>query len=480
MTGRNVDFAGGRRLLHNAGAMRVSKLIGPDLKRVLESTPEALTEEVLDELHPEDLAETMGELADPQVRQLLAMLPIETAAELLERLPEERAAELVQGMDTRLSALLVTEMAADDRADLVQELPADAREEILDKIEQHEPEVAEDVRALTAYDEESAGGLMTTEYLTIEPALSVARAIEHVRQLARDQDVESIYYVFVVAYDKLVGVLSLRDLILSEPDQQVSDVMTENVVSVEADQDQEQVAQEMARYDLSMIPVVDAQGRMLGVVTVDDVIDVLEEEATEDLHKMAAMVPIEESYFQTGFFAFVRSRVTWLVVLFVGELLTAGVMEAYEAQLAAAMDLVIFIPLIISSGGNSGSQSSSLIIRALALGEMVPGDWSRVFYRELGMGLALGGMLALVGFARAFLGTGISGVDPLAMGLTVGCSVVAVVTLGTLVGSLMPLMIQRLGLDPAVSSTPFVASLVDVLGLIVYFTIARWIFALGF
>jgi magnesium transporter len=459
--------------------MRVSQLIGPELKRVLEQSPESLSEEVLDELHAEDLAEVMAELVDDQVRQLMAMLPLETAAEVLERLPEERAAVIVEGMDPRLSALLVAEMAADDRADLVQELPETARAQILDHLEAHEPEVAEDVRTLTAYDEESAGGLMTTEFLTIEPELSCGDAIGRVRDLAHDRDVESIYYIYVVTHGTLVGVLSLRDLILADPGAPISEVMTQNVVRVEAQQDQEQVAQEMAHYDLSAIPVVDGQGRMLGMVTIDDVIDVMEEEATEDVQKMAAVVPIEESYFETGFFAFVRSRVTWLVVLFVGELLTASVMHAYEAQLAAVMDLVIFVPLIISSGGNSGSQSSSLIIRALALGEMVPADWRRVFYRELGMGLSLGAMLAVVGFARAFMGVGLSGADPLAMGLTVACSVVAVVTLGTLVGSLMPLAIQRIGLDPAVSSTPFVASLVDVLGLIVYFTIARAIFAMA-
>ena len=189
---------------------------------------------------------------------------------------------------------------------------------------------------------------------------------------------------------------------------------------------------------------------------------------------MAAMMPIEESYFQTGFFEFMRSRATWLIVLFVGELLTASVMSAYEAQLAALMDLVMFVPLIISSGGNSGSQSSSLIIRGLALGEVAPRDWPRVFGRELGMGIALGVTLGIVGFFRAYLGHGIE--YPLVMGCTVAMSLVAVVTVGTLVGSLMPLAIKRLGLDPAVSSTPFVASMVDVLGLVVYFSVARLMF----
>jgi magnesium transporter len=206
-------------------------------------------------------------------------------------------------------------------------------------------------------------------------------------------------------------------------------------------------------------------------------VDVMQEEASEDAQKMAGLVPIDgERYFDIGFRAFVRSRITWLAVLFLGELLTANVMHRYEAQLAAVMDLVLFIPLIISSGGNSGSQSSSLIIRALALGEMAPRDWPRVLAKEAAIGLTLGGMLGAIGFVRALFGT--SGTAATAMGLVVALSIVAVVTLGTLVGSLMPLAIKRLGLDPAVSSTPFVASLVDVLGLIVYFSLAHLLFAL--
>jgi magnesium transporter len=460
--------------VHNTAAMRVSKLIGPDLQKVLESDPTALTEEVLEELHAEDVAEVAAELPEEQVDQLLTRLPLELASDVLTRLPSDIASEALQRLDTEVAAQLLTEMAPDDRADLVQDLPEEVGQALLDQIEAREPDVAEEVRTLVAYGEDTAGGLMTTEYLSLAPELTVAEAIEAVRRMTREQDIESIYYIYVVAYDRLVGVLSLRDLILGEPGERIEEVMRENVVSTRPDDDQEQVAQTIARYDLSAVPVVDGQGHMLGIVTIDDVVDVMVEEATEDAQKMAAVMPIEEGYLETGFFELVRSRITWLVVLFVGELLTASVMDAYEAQVAAVMDLVIFVPLIISSGGNSGSQSSSLIIRALALGDVKPQDWARVLTRELGMGLALGGMLALVGFARAFMG---AHVNPWSMGLTIGCSVVAVVTLGTLVGSLMPLAMQRLGLDPAVSSTPFVASLVDVLGLAVYFTIARVIFA---
>lgn len=457
----------------NGAAMRLSKLIVPDLQRILDQEPDQLADAVA-EIHPEDLAEVVNELSAERATEFARLLPPDLVADVLERLPEEMRVQIVAAIGPETSATLITEMDPDDRADLVAELPEQVREEVLAEVAQQEPAIAEEVIALSAYDEDSAGGLMTTEFLALWPELTVSEAIEEVRVATQERDLETIYYLYVVAYDKLVGVLSLRDLILSDADAKLSTVMTDNVVTMLASTDQEDVAKTIARYDLSALPVVDDGGRMLGVVTIDDVVDVVIDEATEDAHMMAAVVPIEESYLQTGFVEFFRSRITWLIVLFVGELLTASVMGAYEADLAAVMDLIIFVPLIISSGGNSGSQSSSLIIRALALGELSPKDWPTVFMRELGMGLSLGLALGAIGFARAYLGHGIDA--PAAMAWTVSTAIVGVVTMGTLVGSLMPLAIRRVGLDPAVSSTPFVASLVDVLGLVVYFSIARAVF----
>jgi magnesium transporter len=450
--------------------VHVSKLLAPDIEKALEGDATGLAS-ALEELHAEDLAEVVAELPQDAVVRLLQVLPLDLAADVVSRLPGQVSVTALESLPPQHAAHVLAEVAPDDRADLVQELPEQARDTILDHIEQREPEVAEEMRALAAYAPETAGGIMTPRYIALAPELTLAQAIEEVRRLAHEQPIEVIYYVYVVTYEKLVGVLSLRDLILRDEHQAVADVMTSNVLRVSPSDDQEEVARAMAKYDLSAIPVVDEQGRMLGVVTIDDVVDVMVEEATEDAQKMAAVVPIEQGYFQTRFVELVRSRITWLLVLFLGELMTASVMHYYEATLAAAIDLVLFVPLIISSGGNSGSQSSSLIIRALALGELSPRDWPRVLWRELMMGIALGGMLGIVGFLRAFAGA--SGGDALALGATVSLSVVAVVTLGTLVGSLMPLAIRRLGLDPAVSSTPFVASLVDVVGLVVYFTVAR-------
>jgi magnesium transporter len=449
--------------------MQPSRL--PNLKTTLENAPDQL-EDALSEVHPEDIAAVLAEeLPLAQAAEVVRRLPVEQAAEVLERLPEEVRVSLIALLKPETSAEMITEMAADDRADLMNELPESLRESILTELQRYEPEVAAETRVLASYGEDTAAGIMTTEYIALGPGMNCEKAISEVRRLAREQEPELINTLFVLDVGRLVGVLSLRDLILGEPSAPITIYMTDGVVKVTPETDQEEVARTIAKYDLGAVPVVDESGQMLGVVTVDDVVDVVIEEANEDAQKMAGLVPVDKAYLDVSFAQFVRSRATWLVVLFLGELLTANVMRHYEHEIASMIDLVVFIPLIISSGGNSGSQSSSLVIRALALGQIHPRDWWKVLWRELGVGLALGVLLSMVGFVRTLLfGTA---EHPLVMGAVVAVSLIAVVTLGTLTGSLMPLLIKRLGLDPAVSSTPFVASLVDVLGLIVYFTVSR-------
>jgi len=459
--------------------MRVSKLLTPDLKTTLEEEPEQL-QDALSEVHPEDIAEVLADSLPPEeAARVIQYLPLAQAAEVLERLPDELRIRMLEHWQPETTAEMLTEMAPDDRADLVNELPQQLRESILSELQRYEPEVAEETRVLASYGEYTAGGIMTTEYLALSPGMTCQTAIDEVRRLAHEQNPEQIYTLYVVESGRLVGVLSLRELILGEPSVSLTMYMTDNLVTVTPDINQEEVARTIAKYDLTAIPVVDDKGQMLGVVTVDDVVDVLIEEATEDAQMAGAVVPVDQldqSYLDVRFSTFVRSRVTWLVVLFFGELLTANVMRHYESEIAALIDLVIFVPLIISSGGNSGSQSSSLIIRALALGHITPGDWLLVLWRELRVGTVLGLLLSIVGFLRVFaLG---SSDHPLIMGCVVGVSLVAVVTMGSLIGALMPLLIKRLGLDPAVSSTPFVASLVDVFGLAVYFTVSRLVLTL--
>ncbi len=452
--------------------MRLSALLGPDLKAVLEADPKALRE-ALEEFHPEDISEIVDDLPRDDAIALIRALDTEVAADVVERLEPRRQVRLLQAIAPERAVELLVAMDPDDRVDLIQELPDDEAALLLTRLAEKEPEAAEEVRELVLYGPDTAGGLMTTEFISLEPDMKVWQAIDEVRRLGREGIAELIYYVYVSSYNKLLGVLSLRDLILSDPGVEIGALMEEQVVFVDPMDDQEKVAEIIARYDLAAVPVVDDREGLIGVVTVDDVVDVVIEEATEDAQMMGGVVPLENSYFDTGLFEFVWKRGAWLVLLFVAQMLTATVMERSSDILAATVQLVIFIPLIISSGGNSGSQSSTLVIRAMAVGELDPSEWRRVLGRELSIGLLLGLLLGAIGFARAFMVGSVGA--PLRLGLAVGGSVIAVVTLGTLVGSLLPLAIRRVGLDPAVSSTPFIASVVDVLGLVVYLSLAHWI-----
>lgn len=461
-------------------SMRLAMLLGPDLKDAIATDPEGL-HDALEEFHPEDIAEIVEDLEIDVTLALFRSLDEELAADVLERLPSELQTDLFERLSKERAVELMQEMDPDDLVDVVQELRDEDEqlaEDLLDRLEAADPEVAEDVRELSAYAEDTAGGLMTTDYIEVGPDTKVWQAIDRVRATVRDEGVETIYYLYVVYAQSLVGVVSLKDLILRDNALKLSELMTENVVSVRVTDDQEIVARTIAKYDFNALPVVDEHGNMQGVVTVDDVVDVVIEEATEDAHKMGAVEALDESYLETSLFRMFRSRVLWLSLLFIGGFLTATVMESFSGQLASAVTLAVFVPLIISSGGNSGSQSASLIIRALAVGDVVPRDWLTVLGRELVVSLALGLVLGLLGFARAFLAGG-PGDDPMLLGLAVSLSTVGVVLVGSLCGALLPLAIQRVGLDPAVSSTPFIASLVDVLGLLIYLTVATQVLSLA-
>lgn len=433
--------------------------------------------EALTQLHNEDVAQLLREVSISECLQVLKTLDVERAARVVARMRGDWPGQVFSKLSLEDAAELFSHMSADDRADIIQDLDFEFAEEILAKVSLSEPEAAEEARELAAYPEESAGGLMTTEFIALAPEISVADAIGQVRLVSQGSDPEYIYYIYVVGYgNKLLGVVSLRDLILANPNTALGKVMTEKIFSVVPCADQEEVAREIAKYDLAAIPVVDPQQGLLGVVTVDDVVDVVIEEATEDAQRLGAVQPISNPYFQTSVGTLFRKRAPWLVVLFAGELLTANVLHAFEADLAATMALVTFIPLIISSGGNSGAQSSSIIIRALAVGEIRPQDWVRIFSREALLGIALGLLLGVIGLLRASL----TGNLNQSVAISVALSIVAIVFLGTLLGSLLPLLIQRVGLDPAVSSTPLIASLVDVVGLLLYCTIAGVVIGLVF
>ncbi|MEM9069701.1 MAG: magnesium transporter [Myxococcota bacterium] len=449
--------------------MRLATLLGPDLQ-ALKADPDALRE-AFEDFHPEDVAELLEDLPEQEVVDLLEALPSEIGADVVERLSPERQLVVMRGVAQESAAELLTEMDPDDRADFFEELEDEEAKAFLDNLE---PDIVEETQELLGWGPDTAGGLMTTEYVGLAPETKIWEGIEDVRRLSKEGYAETISYIYIIGFgDKLLGVVSLRDLILSDPGQTLADIMVEKVVRVEPTDDQEVVAAVIAKYDLTAVPVVDDRDGMLGVVTVDDVVDVVIEEATEDAQKMGGVVPLEDTYFSTGLGEFVWKRGAWLIVLFLGQLLTATVMEANESVLQATMELAVFIPLIIASGGNAGSQSSTLIIRAMALGEAKPGDWWKVLGREVLIGLALGLVLGAMGFGRAWFAGDM--VEPIRLASAVGLSIVSIVTLSTVIGSLLPMGIQKIGLDPAVSSTPFIASVVDVLGLMVYFSVAHLI-----
>jgi len=363
----------------------------------------------------------------------------------------------------------------DDAADLVQEASGEQREALLALLD--EP-TRREVMALLAYAEDEAGGLMNPRYARVRADVGVDEAISYVRKQAREH-LENVYYVYVNdAEQRLVGVVSLRELFAAASDRTVRDIMSTSLVTARSDMDQEELSRLFAAHDLQAIPVVDANGRMQGIVTVDDIVDVIQEEATEDIQKMGGTQALGAPYLQLGLLQMVRKRVGWLAALFVSEMLTTTAMAHFEAEITRAVVLAVFIPLIISSGGNSGSQATTLVIRAMALGEVRLRDWWIVIRRELASGLGMGIVLGTIGFARVLLWQGLFhsyGQHFMLVALTIGGSVVGVVTWGTFAGSMLPFLLRRVGLDPASASAPFVATLVDVTGILIYFTIASQI-----
>jgi len=448
----------------------VAALIAPDILALLEESPNDVAAET-EEMHAADLADVAEALPIEQVRTLLRVLPAERAADVLEYLDEELRSELLEQMTPAQAARLVSEMTPDDRVDALEELEEERAEEILAEIA---PEARRETEKLLTYAPDSAGGLMTTEFVQVPETLTVDEALASVRRIARAGRREAMHAVYVTnEQGALRGVMSLRELLAAAEGTRMSDVAWEEVVSVPATTDRAEVARMTSEYDLVAVPVIDDAGRVIGVVTVDDVIDAIVEEQTEDVQKLGAVQPLEEPYFQAGFWSIARKRGGWLTLLFIEEMFTGTALRHYESTLAGALALTFFIPLIISSGGNSGSQSATLITRALAVGDVEMRDAVRVFMRELGQGLVLGAFLGAIGFGRALMWG--NGPD---LAWVVAITLLSVVITGTVVGAMLPLAFTKLGFDPAIASSPFVASLVDVAGIIIYFNVAIYLLGL--
>ena len=446
----------------------------PELLYLLHGDPADLAE-ALSGMRSADIAEALRQLKPDAAAKVLAALPFDLAVQVFDEpeLVHDRCA-IIQHMDERSIGPLVDAMSADQQADLFRELPDKARSKLLKQLDaptQHS------LRLLLKYPPDTAGGIMTTEFVSMPTTWTVERALRHIGEVGGAK--ETVYAIYLVAPNtqQLVHVVSLRELVLAERSQTVEEVGDRRTpIMVAPNTDREEVARLISKYNLLAVPVVDEGGHVLGIVTVDDVIDAIVREQTEDVQKFGGVEALDQPYTEIGFWAMVKKRAGWLTALFLGEMLTATAMGHFEHEIEKAVVLALFVPLIISSGGNSGSQATSLIIRAMALREITLKDWWRVALRELPSGIALGTILGMVGVIRILLWQAIGwynyGTHYVLVALTVGIALIGVVTFGSLAGSMLPFLLRRLRFDPASASAPFVATLVDVTGLIIYFTVA--------
>jgi magnesium transporter len=447
-----------------------TRLLLPDVSEALRTDPQ-LVVDLTEELHPADLADLVAELDHALALKLIRVLPVDKGADILEQLDPDKRTQIIIEMaasDLGATADLSEEMQPDERADLISELPDETAEKILERMA---PGETREVQKLLAFPEGTAGRLMTTNFVALRAEFTIEKAIEEVRRVAAEM--ETIYAAYAVdSNGTMLGAISLRDLVTAPPGKTVADLMEPNVISAWVDDDEQEVARLIAKYDLLALPVIDRSNKICGIITVDDVVDLVQEKASEDVQRLGGVQPLEATYFQTSVREFVQKRVVWLVVLFVGGFFTGTAMKGYAASLEAVATLVWFVPLIMSSGGNAGSQSASLMIRSLAVGDVQPKDFARVIGRELVIGALLGLALSIFGVLRALMW---KETRTLEMSMVVALTLPCVVTAGSVIGAAMPLLLKRAGLDPAVSSTPFIASLSDVLGLVIYFEIAKLI-----
>jgi len=445
----------------------------PELLYLLSADPAELAE-VVAPMRGVDVAEALNRMDTDGAARVLANLPFDLAVEVLDEPELDRRHEIVEHMERGVAGALVGSMAPDRRADLLRELPPKKRRAVLSRID--EPERVQ-LEEILGYPDHTAGAIMTTEFVHVPPSATVADALRAVGAAAHTHDQVYAVHVTDPEVGTLLRTIPIPDLVAASAESSVLEVGDRRPpLSTMPLADQEQVARVISKYNLLALPVVDATGRMVGIVTVDDVIDAMVREATEDVQKFGGQEALGRPYLSVSLFQMVKKRAGWLAALFLSEMLTASAMQHFSDELARAVVLTLFIPLVMSSGGNSGSQATSLIIRALALGEVKLSDWWRVVVRELPAGLSLGIILGVIGFTRIFIWQHVGffnyGPHYLLVALTVAIALVGIVTFGSLAGSMLPFLLRRLGFDPASASAPFVATLVDVTGLSIYFTVA--------
>ena len=449
----------------------VGKILLPEIRDLIAERNFAALRETFGEWPPADVAELILDLPEDEQVIVFRLLPNALAADVFEYLEPDAQQQLLRAMAHEQVAAILNEMSPDDRTALLEEMPSAAARELIRLLTPEERRIAQ---ALLGYPEDSVGRLMTPDFIAVRDDWSVQRVLDHIRQFGRDSETLNIIYV-VDERGKLIDDLRIREFLLRPVDAKVNEFRDRTFTALKVNDTQEEALNAFRKYDRAALPVIDSNGVLVGMVTADDMLDVAEEEATEDIQKFGGMEAVDETYMRIPLLMMVRKRAGWLVVLFLGEMLTASAMSYYEGEIAKAVVLALFLPLIISSGGNSGSQASMLIIRAMALGEITLPDWFRVMRKEIVSGLLLGAVLGIIGFMRVAIWAQFStiyGPHWMLVALTVGFALVGVVLWGSLSGSMLPFILRRVGADPATSSAPFVATLVDVTGLIIYFSIA--------
>ncbi|WP_038042308.1 magnesium transporter [Thermus tengchongensis] len=436
------------------------------LRQALQEGDTLKLKRLLEETHPQDLLAVWDDLEGEHRYVVLTLLPKDRAAEVFANLPAEAQAEYLKTLPPWRVRELLEELSLDDLADALQAVEEEDPDLARRLKEALDPETRAEVEELTRYEEDEAGGLMTPEYVAVREGMTVEEVIRFLRRAA--PDAETIYYIYVVdEAGRLKGVLSLRDLIVADPKTKVAEIMNPKVVFARTDTDQEEVARLMADYDFTVLPVVDEDGVLVGIVTVDDVLDVLEEEATEDIHRMAAVDVPDLVYSQASPIALWMARVRWLVILILTGMVTSSILQGFESLLDALTALAFYVPVLIGTGGNTGNQSATLIIRALATRDLDLKDWRRVLLKEGAVGFLLGLTLALLLLGKVVLD------GQWALVPVVGLALFLIVLFANLVGALLPFALRRLGVDPALLSNPLIATLTDVTGLLIYLTLAR-------
>ncbi|MFA6978669.1 MAG: magnesium transporter [Ignavibacteriaceae bacterium] len=449
----------------------LGQVLQPEIKDLINSRNFSSLREVLADWTPADIADLLTDLPDYEQAVLFRILPKDLATDTFEYLEVEVQLSLLKALGNEEVAFILNDMSPDDRTAMLEEVPASVLKQMMSLLSVKERHIAQ---SLLGYPENSVGRLMTPDYLAIREDWTVQEVLDYIRNHGKDIETLNIIYV-TNEKGKLIDDIRIGEFLLAPLELSANELMDGNFTYLQVFDDQETAVEVFKKYDRIALPVTDSSGILVGIVTVDDVLDVAEEEATEDFQKLGAVEALEDSYAAIPLMQMIKKRAGWLSVLFIGELFTASAMGFFENEISKAVVLALFVPLIISSGGNSGSQAATLVIRALSLGEVSIRDWFFVMKREIISGLILGSILAILGFLRITLWqnfSGIYGPHWLPIAFTVSFALVGVVLWGTLMGSMLPLVLKKIGFDPAVSSAPFVATLVDVTGLMIYFSIA--------